>query len=50
MPCFDRLVADPGIGGKQDLRPLELAGRVLAAGKHRLQFAAFGFGELDVVA
>ena len=34
----------------QDLRPLEPAGRMLAAGEHPVQFAALLFGEFDVVA
>src|ERR1700758_3026588 len=48
-PC-DLLVAGPGIGGQQNLRPLELAGRVLAAAEQRPQFGALNLAEFDPIA
>src|SRR5438445_10497974 len=48
-PC-DLLVAGPGIGGQQNLRSLELAGRVLAAAEQRPQFGALDLAEFDPIA
>src|SRR5665213_1704687 len=45
----DRLVADPGIGCQQNLRPLELARRVLAAAQQRRQFVALGLAQFDPI-
>ena len=39
------LVADAGVGGQQDLRPLELARRVLAAAQQRGKFVALGLAQ-----
>ncbi len=46
----DGLVRHPSIGSKQDLRPLERAGGLLAAFEHALKLAAFVLAELDAVA
>src|SRR5665213_4294144 len=45
----NRLVADAGVGGQQNLCPLELAGRALAAAHQRGQFTTLGFAQFDVV-
>ncbi len=45
----DGLVADPGMGGQQDLRPLELARRMLAAAQHRRQRVVLGLAQLHPI-
>jgi hypothetical protein len=45
----DRLVTHPRIGRQQDLRPLELARRMLAAAQQRPELGAFGLAQLDPV-
>ena len=45
----DLLVAGPGIGRQQDLRPLELARRMLAAAQQRCELVAFGLAQVDPV-
>jgi len=44
------LVALAGIGSEQDLGPLELARRMLAASQHGCEFVAFGLVEVDAIA
>src|ERR1700680_3175451 len=44
------LVADPRVSGQQNLRPLELARRLLAAAQKRREFAAFGLAQFDPIA
>src|SRR5271167_3290707 len=46
----DRLVTGAGIGGEQNLRPLELARRLLATAQKRPEFGALGMAELHPVA
>src|ERR1700678_1561568 len=46
----DRLVAGAGIGGEQNLRPLELARLLLATAQKRPEFGALGMAELHPVA
>ena len=46
----DLLVAGPGVGSQQNLRSLELAGRMLAAAKQRLQFGALDLAQFDPIA
>jgi hypothetical protein len=43
------LVAAAPIGCQQNLRPLELAGGVLAAAEHRRQFIALGLAQFDPI-
>jgi hypothetical protein len=43
------LVAAASIGRQQNLRPLKLAGGVLAAAEHRLQFVALGLAQFDPI-
>jgi hypothetical protein len=45
----DLLVAGPGIGGQQDLRPLELACRVLAAAQQRPELGVFFLAQFDPI-
>jgi hypothetical protein len=45
----DLLVADSCSGRQQDLRPLQLARRMLAATEQGLQLVAFRFAQLDPV-
>ncbi len=45
----DLLVAGPRIGGQQDLRPLELAGRMLAAAQQRPELGVFFLAQFDPV-
>src|SRR6478736_215201 len=40
------LVTQARVDGEQDLRPLELASRLLAACQHRCEFVAFGLVEI----
>ena len=44
------LVADPGVGGEQNLGSFELAGGMLAAAQQRGEFTALGFAQFDMVA
>jgi len=44
------IVADPRVCGQQNLRPLELARRLLAAAQKRREFAAFGLAQFDPIA
>lgn len=44
------LVTQARVDGEQDLRPLELASRLLAACQHRCEFIAFGLVEIDTIA
>src|SRR5690348_513314 len=46
----DLLVAGPGVGGQQDLRSLELAGRMLATAEQRPEFSALDLAEVDPIA
>jgi hypothetical protein len=46
----DHLVAGSGVGSQQNLRPLELARRVLAAAYKRHEFGALGLAEFDPIA
>ena len=48
-PC-DLIVAGAGIGGQQNLRPLELARRVLASAQKRREFGALGLAQFDPIA
>jgi len=48
-PSTDLLVAGAGIGGQQDLRPLELAGRLIAAAQKRRQFRTLALAQVDAV-
>ena len=43
------LVAAASIGRQQNLRPLKLAGGVLAAAEHRRQFVALGLAQFDPI-
>jgi hypothetical protein len=43
-------VADPCVSGQQNLRPLELARRLLAAAQKRREFAALGLAQFDPIA
>ena len=45
----DRLVTGAGIGGEQNLRPLELARRLLATAQKRPEFGALGMAELHPI-
>lgn len=45
----DLLVAQPRIGRQQDLRPFQLARRMLAAAQQRLKLATFFLAQLDPV-
>ena len=45
----DLLVADPDIGGQQDLRPLQLSRPMLAAAQQRTELAAFCLAQFDPV-
>src|SRR3546814_11875063 len=45
----DRLIRRAGIGRQQDLRPFQLAHRMLAAAQHRPQLTAFVLAEIDQV-
>src|SRR5262249_39184176 len=46
----DILIASPGVGRQQDLRPLEPAHRVLAPAQKRRQLLALGLAQRDPVA
>ncbi|KWV58302.1 hypothetical protein AS156_36565 [Bradyrhizobium macuxiense] len=46
----DLLVAGASVSGQQDLRPLELAGHVLATAQKHSEFGAFGLAEVDAIA
>jgi len=43
----NRPVAESGVGGEQDLRPLQFSRGMLAATQHRLQRVAFVLGQFD---
>jgi hypothetical protein len=45
----DRLLADTGVGGQQDLRPLDLARRLFAAAQHRRELRAFRLAQFHPV-
>lgn len=45
----DLLVAASRIGGQQDLGSFELAGGMLAAAQHRVQFSTLGLAHFDPV-
>src|SRR3546814_15204791 len=45
----DRLIRRAGIGRQQDLRPFQLAHRMLAAAQHRPPLTAFVLGEIAPV-
>src|SRR5207302_5067306 len=45
----DIVVAGPGVGRQQDLRPLELARGVLACAQKSLDLVALGLAELDPI-
>ena len=46
----DLLVAGAGVGSQQNLRPLELAHRMLAAAQKRREFVALGLAQFDPIA
>jgi hypothetical protein len=45
----DRIVADPGIGSQQDLRPLELSPRMLPTAQQRRELCAFRLPQFNPV-
>ena len=47
---LDIVVAGAGIGGQQNLRPFELACRVLAPAQKPREFGAFGLAQFDSIA
>src|SRR5690348_4747961 len=49
LPAISSL-AGPGVGGQQDLRSLELAGRMLATAEQRPEFSALDLAEVDPIA
>lgn len=46
----DIVVAEPAVGGEQNLGPFELAGAMPAAADQRGQFTPLGFAQFDMVA
>jgi hypothetical protein len=45
----DVVVFHPGVGGEQDLRPLELARPLVAAAQHRPEFVALDLAQFNPV-
>jgi hypothetical protein len=47
--AHDRFVTGPGVGRQQDLRPLQLARRMLASSQQRDKLVALGLAQIDPI-